>query len=172
MINWFEPLGEKSYKPNKFKGFNMKPISSFAIMAFFALAPNFAICEEVAIKSCTSWREMNNCNIEMGKQTKISNALATNTNANELGAKIAPDAFIGLYTFDVPNEGNYLIKVSSKTWIDVFQDGEKLRSKGSQTPSSNDWFVKSVRFELAQRKANILLAGAIPENATIEITKE
>lgn len=130
-----------------------------------------AFAEEAALNSCVSWRELKTCQIEIGKKQNIVNAKATDTNAAEIGAKIKDGAFIGMYILDVPASGFYNVKISAKSWVDLFQDGEKRKSKGSNMMNDGVWF-KSVRFELETRKATILLSGDIPQNAVIEVTKE
>lgn len=144
----------------------------FILTAFgIALFGQSALADEVSVNSCTSWRELKTCQIEVGKKYNLTNVSATATDAAEIGAKIKDGAFIGMYVFEVPQNGFYKINISAKSWVDVFQDGQKLKSKGSNMPNDGVWF-KSVRFDLSARKATLLLSGDITQNAKIEIVKE
>ncbi len=137
-----------------------------------AFLPSFAFSQDLAVNSCTSWRNLQGCKIDIGTKYNAANIKAALSDGVELGAKISENSNIGIYNFDVTQAGIYDVKVSAKAWIDVFQDGQKLKSAGFSEPKDNGWVFKIVRFNLENRKATLVVSGAVPENISLEIVKE
>lgn len=85
----------------------------------------------------------------------------------------SPDTYAGFIEVPPPAQsGTYKITLSSEGWIDVMQDGRRLKSLTATGATGCDGVRKSVKFELAAAAFTVQLSGIEANNVGIVISRD
>jgi hypothetical protein len=83
------------------------------------------------------------------------------------------NSFAGFVEVPAPaRSGTYKITLSSEGWIDVVQDGQRLRSIAATGVTGCDGVRKSVKFELAAKPFTVQFSGVEANSVGLAISGE
>jgi hypothetical protein len=98
----------------------------------------------------------------------------------EVKLPIAPErapksnnTFAGFIEASAPaQKGTYKITLSSEGWIDIVQNGERLKSIAATGATGCDGIRKSVKFELAKTPFTVQFSGVEANSIGVAISRE
>ena len=83
------------------------------------------------------------------------------------------NSFAGFIELTAPaSSGTYKITLSSEGWIDVVQDGQRLKSIAATGATGCDGVRKSVKFELAKTPFTVQFSGIEAGNVGVAISRD
>ena len=83
------------------------------------------------------------------------------------------NTFAGFIEASAPAQsGTYKITLSSEGWIDVVQDGERLKSIAATGATGCDGVRKSVKFELVAAPFTVQFSGVEASSVGVAISRE
>jgi hypothetical protein len=83
------------------------------------------------------------------------------------------NSFAGFIELTAPaRSGTYKITLSSEGWIDVVQDGQRLKSIAATGATGCDGVRKSVKFELAAASLTVQFSGLEASSVGVAISRE
>jgi hypothetical protein len=83
------------------------------------------------------------------------------------------NSFAGFIELTAPaRSGTYKITLSSEGWIDVVQDGQRLKSIAATGATGCDGVRKSVKFELAVAPLTVQFSGIEASSVGVAISRE
>ncbi|MFZ1148786.1 MAG: hypothetical protein WAR76_03520 [Xanthobacteraceae bacterium] len=99
---------------------------------------------------------------------------------SEVKLSVAPErvpksnnSFAGFIEAPAPAQsGTYKITLSSEGWIDVVQDGERIKSIAATGATGCDGVRKSVKFELAKTPFTVQFSGIEAGSVGVAISRE
>ena len=154
-----------------------------ALIAVGLLAASPALADPVCTK--LAWPVdhelalMSAANVDTASGTAVSGApplglslkLATGVTLPTASLKaVDPAKFAGFVTLAAPAPGDYLVSLSSESWIDVIQNGHSIVATDHSGDPNCPGLRKSVRFTLTAAPVTLEISNAPEDHVRIAIT--